>query len=113
MHELDDVKRALVRGAAKAAAERTGMPMQVIMSLASVNGWDIAKAEALVNEAMEGVAREMNDKLQAEFLYGGGPGGGKQDALSVRGQSFVARVEAITSGLVEPSRGGVVPTCVS
>lgn len=111
MHELDDVKRALVRGHATAVAKRTGMPVAVVMSLASVNDWDVAKAEALINEVMRDAVRDMSNRINSEILYGGGPGGGKQEKLY--GQSPIARFDVLVgvNGILNAPRG--VVTCVS
>lgn len=111
MHEVDDVKRALVRGPAKAVAQRTGLPVAVVMSIASANGWDVDKAEAIIEDAMRDVARTLTAEMQHEILYGGGPGGGKQAQLSARGQSFISRIDTITGRLDSPR--GLVTSCVS
>lgn len=104
MHELDDVKRALLAADVRAVALRTQLPERVVMSLVEANGWDVAGAERVIDEAMQDVAKAMSEQIEKEIFYGGSPGGGKGCTMRTALDRFTAAVE-------RPN--GIIVSCVS
>lgn len=106
MHEVDDVKRALVRADVLVLAERTQLPAKVIMSMVANNGWSVEQAARDIDAALCEVALSIRRESE-DMLFGGSAGGGKQFTMA-QVADFRARLRDL-----ERPRGGVVLTCVS
>ena len=110
MVDIDDVKRALVRADVRALADRTMLPEKMVMSMVANNGWDVAKAERDIHQALEAVAASIT-RDSNERMFGGNAGGGKSFTMSQAAEFRVRLHERYGAALERPN--GVVLTCVS
>jgi hypothetical protein len=110
---IDNVRRALIAADCKVVAERTQMPETIVMALAQSNGWDVARAEAVIEETMQEVAQSIKESSELAMFVGGGPGGGKSLYARDAVDELRYRIANYGAEVVDRRRLGVVTTCVS